>query len=111
MSLDPSHGLIKVKTAYENLIAEVSVLDKKHAASNPARRIGRRLQPLIDFVERYAIAIDVAVQGTLSPATLVWGALRGLLVVSVCREIQRTWPLSTLTQFHLPGCGLLQSIF
>jgi hypothetical protein len=108
MAQRPSHGCVTAKTAFEELLAEVFALDEQHAASNSSRRVARRLQPLIGFVERYAVAVDVAVQGCPSPAILVWGALRGLLIVSI-RRTQEFWRHSYT--IHCIDCRLSQPIF
>jgi hypothetical protein len=63
------------------LLVEVGNLERQHASKRRSRTIARYLQPLVGFVERYAAAVDAAVQGSLNPASLIWGLLRALLVV------------------------------
>jgi hypothetical protein len=62
------------------LLDEIHVLDQAHKSQRTSRKIATRLQPLVAFVDRYAVALDVAVQGTCKPAAIIWGALRSLFV-------------------------------
>jgi len=65
------------------LLLEVRNLESQHASKRRSRTVAHHLQPLVAFVERYASAVDVAVQGSLNPASLIWGLLRALLVVGL----------------------------
>ena len=67
--------------ALDELFVDLRTLEKVNASKRLSRRIALRLQPLVTFVDRYAVAVDVAIQGTPSPATLIWGSLRALLIV------------------------------
>jgi hypothetical protein len=42
----------------------------------------KRLEPLLNFLERYSKAVDVVVQGTLNPVAVAWGVIRILIEVT-----------------------------
>ena len=69
-------------STWKELLSEIQALDKAHTASRTSRKVAHRLQPFVAFVERYSPAIDVGIQGISSPATVVWGCLRVIFVVS-----------------------------
>lgn len=66
--------------ALQLLLEEIHVLDQAHKSRRLSRKVATSLHPLITFIDHYAIAIDVAVQGTCEPAVIIWGALRALFV-------------------------------
>jgi hypothetical protein len=66
--------------ALQLLLDEIHALDQAHKSRRTSRKIAIRLQPLVAFVDRYATALDVAVQGTCKPVAIIWGALRTLFV-------------------------------
>lgn len=68
--------------ALRDLLAEIEALDKAHSSIRRSRKVAHRLKPFIDFVERYSPAVDVGVQGVPSPAIVIWGCLRAIIVVS-----------------------------
>ena len=70
------------RATLDELWQQILILEEQHSARSMTRRVGKSLQPLILFVERFTPAIDVAVQGTINPAALAWGAMRALLIVS-----------------------------
>ena len=72
--------------ALKELRIEIQSLDKFHLTTRKSRQIARRLQPFVDFIERYSPAVDVGIQGTVSPATLIWGCLRAIIIVLVFRR-------------------------
>jgi hypothetical protein len=78
----------------------ILILEQQHNARSITRKVGKYLQPLISFIERFSPAVDVAVQGTINPAALAWGAIRVLLVVSyenygmVVESVRLNIPLS-----------------
>ena len=63
-------------------LQEVLLAVKQAEQKRCSRNVAKRLGPLIDFIDRYAKAVDVIVQGTVSPVTLAWGLLRSLIEVS-----------------------------
>jgi len=63
-------------------LAAHSILEERHKAHSITRKVGKNLQPLILFIERFSPAVDIALQGTINPAAIAWGAMRALLVVS-----------------------------
>lgn len=69
------------KDTLDGLFVEINEIEKQHASKHRSRKIAHHLQPFVSFIERYASAVDVAVQGTLNPASLIWGSLRAMLVV------------------------------
>jgi hypothetical protein len=69
-------------SAWKELLSEIQALDKTHTASRTSRKVAHRLQPFVAFVERYSPAIDVGIQGISPLATVVWGCLRVIFVVS-----------------------------
>lgn len=70
------------RATLDELWQQILILEEQHSTRSMTRRVGKSLQPLILFVERFTPAIDVAVQGTINPAALAWGAMRALLIVS-----------------------------
>jgi hypothetical protein len=74
-------GLATQEDTLQALFVEVRNLERRHASKRRSRTVAHHLQPLVAFVERYASAVDAAVQGSLNPASLIWGLLRALLVV------------------------------
>lgn len=63
------------------LRSEIQTLDRWHLTNRKSRQIARRLEPLMSFVEHYSSAVDVTVQGAVSPASLIWGCLRAIIMV------------------------------
>lgn len=70
------------RATLDELWQQIIILEEQHSARSITRKVGRCLNPLISFIERFSPAVDIAVQGTINPAALVWGAMRALLVVS-----------------------------
>lgn len=68
-----------------DVLASVVEAEKKHFSASRTRRFSERLGPLLDFLSRYAAAVDCIVQGAgcngVNPACIVWGILRGLIEV------------------------------
>lgn len=68
-------------TTIEDVLASVQALEKRQAIFSRTRRVSRRVQPLVGFLQRYARAVDVMVQCNLPPSALAWGCLRFVLEV------------------------------
>ncbi|QSZ32069.1 hypothetical protein DSL72_001638 [Monilinia vaccinii-corymbosi] len=60
---------------------EVRALERHNFASSRYRKVGKTIEPIIDFLTRFSPAVDMMVQGT-STASLVWGSLRAVLMVA-----------------------------
>lgn len=54
----------------------------RHASMCKLRSFTKRLEPLINFLDRYSKAIDVLVQGSLNPVAVAWGITRALIEAS-----------------------------
>lgn len=66
----------------EGILADVQRAEEKHSEGSKARKLSRRLRPVISGIEQYGKAVDIltgAAQGILSP---LWGGIRILLHVS-----------------------------
>lgn len=66
----------------EEILADVQRVEEKHSQGSKARKLSRRLRPVISGIEQYGKAVDIltgAAQGILSP---LWGGIRILLHVS-----------------------------
>lgn len=66
----------------EAVLFKVRDLDQQHAVSNQTRSISQRLEPLIQFLDRHAKALDCMAQTQPNPSALIWGMLRIILEVS-----------------------------
>ncbi|KAI9642687.1 hypothetical protein NHQ30_008418 [Ciborinia camelliae] len=60
---------------------EVRALERHHFASSRYRKVGKTIEPVIDFLTRFSPVVDMMVQGT-SSASLVWGSLKAVLMVA-----------------------------
>lgn len=66
----------------EEILADVQRTEERHSEGSKARKLSRRLRPMISGIEQYGKAVDIltgAAQGILSP---LWGGIRILLHVS-----------------------------
>ncbi|ESZ90972.1 hypothetical protein SBOR_8635 [Sclerotinia borealis F-4128] len=60
---------------------EVRALERHNFASSRYRKVGKTIEPVIDFLTRFSPVVDMMVQGT-SSASLVWGSLKVVLMVA-----------------------------
>jgi hypothetical protein len=60
---------------------EVHALERQNLASSRYRHVGRTFEPVIDFFTRFSPMVDSMIQYGSRPSTLVWGALKGVLMV------------------------------
>ncbi|KAM0184844.1 hypothetical protein ACHAPC_005560 [Botrytis cinerea] len=60
---------------------EVRALERHRFASSRYRKVGKTIEPVIDFLTRFSPVVDMMVQGT-SSASLVWGSLKAVLMVA-----------------------------
>lgn len=60
---------------------EVHALERLHRSSSRYRRVGRTIEPVINFFIRFSPIVDTMVQYGSSPSTVIWGALKGILIV------------------------------
>jgi hypothetical protein len=65
----------------EDVWREVRALERHHFASSRYRRIGRTIEPVIDFFTRFSPVLDTMSQYGSNSATLIWGSLKAMLVV------------------------------
>jgi hypothetical protein len=91
---------------FRSLLGDINTLDREHTSQRLSRKVAKKPQPLIFFVDRYAPALDVAVQGIYNPAALVWGLLRASVFVSHSpkncdREVFDDGDLQALKSFAL----------
>jgi hypothetical protein len=72
----------------QDVVAAIAKAEHEQHSVRLNLKIGARLMPILNFVDRYAKAVDVLVQTTsgslINPAALVWGLLRVLLEVRKC---------------------------
>lgn len=68
-----------------DLLTTLLEADKRHSSTSRTRKLGDRLAPLLDFLDRYAGSIDSIVQGVggngINPACVAWGILKGVIEV------------------------------
>jgi hypothetical protein len=65
----------------DDIWREVRALERHNHGSSRYSKVGRTIEPVIDFLARFAPVVDMMVQGT-STASLVWGSLKGILLVA-----------------------------
>ncbi|KAK6538895.1 hypothetical protein TWF694_010452 [Orbilia ellipsospora] len=66
----------------EDLELEVRRLETHRLKSSKSFRIGKSIQPLVEFLKRHSEAVDTMVQANPYPAALVWGSFKVLLTVA-----------------------------
>lgn len=69
-------------TTMHDVWTEVRSLETRHFSLSRTRCMSRCIEPLVEFVARYANAIDTMVQYDVSPSALIWGTLKMVLEVS-----------------------------
>ena len=74
--------LLGLRSTIQDLMSDVRKIDERQVSRTNSRKLAPRLQPLVRFIERYAAAIDVGVQGSRNAAAIVWGLLRAALKVT-----------------------------
>ena len=72
-------------TTVEDVLASVQALERRQAIFSRVRRISRRVEPVVQFLQRYAKGVDVLVQGRVPLSALAWGCLRFVLEVQFSR--------------------------
>ena len=75
-------NLPHLQSELQDLVQDLLALERHHASKSWSRNILRHIKPFLDFIERYAIAVDISCQGAANPAPVVWGLLRGVLKVN-----------------------------
>lgn len=60
---------------------EVRALERHNFASSRYRKVGKTIEPVIDFLTRFSPVVDMMVQGS-SSASLVWGSLKAVLMIA-----------------------------
>jgi hypothetical protein len=80
--LPPDEKFRFIATTVNDVLLDVQHLEKQQAVFSKARRISRRIEPVIKFLQRYAMAVDTLVQFDPQPSALAWGCLRFLIEVS-----------------------------
>jgi len=63
-------------TTMHDVWTEVRSLETRHFSLSRTRCMSRCIEPLVEFVARYANAIDTMVQYDVSPSALIWGTLK-----------------------------------
>ncbi|KAF3909407.1 hypothetical protein AA313_de0201543 [Arthrobotrys entomopaga] len=63
----------------KDLESEVTRLETHKLMRSKTFRIGKRIQPLVEFLKRHSEAMDTMVQANPFPAALVWGSFKVLL--------------------------------
>jgi hypothetical protein len=81
-SLPPEERFRFIATTVNDVLLDVQHLETHQATLSKTRRISRRIEPVIKFLQRYAMAVDTLVQFDPHPSALAWGCLRFLIEVS-----------------------------
>ncbi|KAA8571421.1 hypothetical protein EYC84_001424 [Monilinia fructicola] len=76
-SIVTSHKTVNIDDVWR----EVRALERHNFASSRYRKVGKTIEPIIDFLTRFSPVVDMMVQGT-SSASLVWGSLKAVLMVA-----------------------------
>jgi hypothetical protein len=79
--LPPDEKFRFIATTVSDVLLDVQHLEKQQALFSKTRRISRRIDPFIKFLQRYAMAVDTLVQFDPQPSALAWGCLRSLIEV------------------------------
>ncbi|EPS41471.1 hypothetical protein H072_4653 [Dactylellina haptotyla CBS 200.50] len=66
----------------DDLEEEVRRLEDHKLKKSMSFKIGKKIQPLVDFLRRHTDAVDTMVQANPFPAALVWGSLKVLLTLA-----------------------------
>ncbi|RDW56366.1 hypothetical protein BP5796_13241 [Coleophoma crateriformis] len=78
-TLSPDEKFRFLATNVNDVLLDVQNLEKRQAMFSKTRRISRRIDPFIKFLQRYAAAVDTLVQFDPQPSALAWGCLRFLI--------------------------------
>lgn len=104
------------KTCMRDVLDTISSVEesiKAKSKSRAASGVHTRLKSLLDFINRYSLAIDCLVQGVsgdpISPASLVWGLLRIVLEVRTEYSIFLNASISKFTLGTKMGCVELRT--
>jgi hypothetical protein len=62
-------------TTIEDVLKNVRALEQQQATFSRTRRISRRIESVVGFLQRYAMAVDVMVQCSFPPSVIPWGML------------------------------------
>jgi hypothetical protein len=81
-ALPPNERFRFLATTVNDVLLDVQHLEKQQSVSSKTRRLSRRIEPVIKFLQRYAMAVDTLVQFDPQPSALGWGCLRFLIEVS-----------------------------
>ncbi|KAF8534845.1 hypothetical protein BDD12DRAFT_754871 [Trichophaea hybrida] len=63
----------------EELLEQVKKMEESHRTKSRSRAIIRRIEPFLNFVNRYSETVSIAIQYNTKPAALVWGGMKILL--------------------------------
>lgn len=80
-ALRPDEKFRFTATTVNDILLDVQYLEKQQAQFSKTRRLSRRIDPFIKFLERYALVVDNIVQFDPQPSALAWGCLRFLIEV------------------------------
>ncbi|CAD6445346.1 a9bb4458-a7ff-4557-b5c9-8001b7ffca93, partial [Sclerotinia trifoliorum] len=78
---DLSMVAIQPSISIDEVWLEVRALEHPKFASSRYRKVGKTIEPVIDFLTRFAPVVDMMVQGS-SSASLIWGSLKAVLMVA-----------------------------
>lgn len=68
-------------TTTEAITAEFQLLQTSQVFRGRTHRFFQALEPVIQFVSRYASAVDTIVQYDVSPSAIIWGTMKVVLMV------------------------------
>jgi len=68
--------------SFQDVLGALNKAELRYASLCKPGSFTNRLEPLLNFLERYSKTIDVVVQGTLNPVAVAWGVLRVIIEVS-----------------------------
>ncbi|KAH8806116.1 hypothetical protein F5884DRAFT_469786 [Xylogone sp. PMI_703] len=69
-------------TTVNDVLHDVQNLDRRQAMVSKTRRLSKRIEPVIKFLQRYAMAVDTLVQFDPTPSALAWGCFRFIIEVA-----------------------------
>ncbi|RFU34722.1 hypothetical protein B7463_g1661, partial [Scytalidium lignicola] len=81
-NLSRDEKILFVGSTVNDVLLDVQNLDRRQAALSKTRRLSKRIDPVIKFLQRYAMAVDTLVQFDPTPSALAWGCFRFIIEVA-----------------------------
>lgn len=96
-----------VAATVRDVLLDVEELERRQALSSKTRRISKRLDPFIKFLQRYAMAVDTIVQFDPAPSALAWGCFRFIIevrLVLLILYLSNIWAYHLVSNIQSSGC-------